>query len=344
MARDVPAGFALTLRNFLRDSGLSIPKDYRENGVSYIFTCPRCSKKDKLYVRKNDGEFVCFKCKEDVNPFRGRPEYALAEILGFDLSAVKHALYGVGQVKATPRIEVKLIDWFGEHDEVPADILEELPVVDWPWDFLPLDHEFAARGAKYLEGRGVPVEIAKQYDIRYCPEKRQVVFPVKFNDRLYGWQGRLVVPHEWVDEQGEKHEVPKSPSMWGLRREHLLMFYDRTSLVDHVVIFEGPVDALKGHLCGGNVATMGKGVSKQQIERIRRSGKRRVYVCLDPDAAEDTARLVRALEEDMDVYFMEIPNIKGKKMDAGAMTMEAVLELFRRAERVNSGRVFYFLH
>jgi hypothetical protein len=102
------------------------------------------------------------------------------------------------------------------------------------------------------------------------------------------------------------------------------------------------VDALKCHLAGGNVASMGKVVSSQQIALIKASGVRRVYLGLDRDAATETMKLAKAFSDYRDtgdggmfeVYrLLPAPGYD----DLGDMPPELVLEQFRSAPRVGAG-------
>jgi hypothetical protein len=166
------------------------------------------------------------------------------------------------------------------------------------------------------------------------------VFPVELQGRLVGFQERTVLESTktWDEETGKWLEMPKVLSSKGIPRDHVVMFGDRVQRSPHVVLCEGPIDAIKAHLCRANCAAMGKAVSRWQLQHLRDLGVRRVYLALDPDAAEETARLVRELS-DLELYLMHPP--PGYK-DLGEMPMEAVLELFLRAPRVNPGHLFVY--
>lgn len=319
------------LAGFLRDVGLNP----RQNSVSYIFDCPRCGKSKKLYIRKRDGRFVCWFCRTSEEGFEGRAEYALAEILQISAKSIAAKLYLQEEMPEGVFLDYSIEDWFDNDEE--EEEAEGLRVLQWPLDYYPLDHPHAARGVKYLvEERGIPIDIAMEYGIRYAPAHRRVVFPVQSTGALYGWQERLVVPHRFWSEKDEVwKEVAKALSSKEIPRDRVLMFADRLRGSDHAVVCEGPIDGLKAHLCGGNVVTMGKGVSIRQMRLIRNSGIHKVYLALDPDAGDEAERL--ALEfSDMEVYIMDPRPYK----DLGEMTMEAVLELFRSAPRINTGRCF----
>jgi hypothetical protein len=330
------------LRQLLVESGLQ----YTQNGKSYVFTCPRCKGKKKLFMRKADGRFVCWKCKE-TDGYQGRPEFALADLLDQTIKQVAGRLYGGAYTPTGVFLDVRVTDFFDDGDE-DDDVEEEivsLPTVLWPFDYYELDHPFAAKGVRYLANRGVPVDIAMQYGIRYWPEGQRVIFPVQDAGSLYGWQGRLIIPHQYVDpETGEDREALKIQSSKAIPRERVLMFADRLQGVDHAVLGEGPVDAIKAHLCGGNVSPMGKAVGPEQMGLLLNHGIKRFYSGLDPDAADEFMRLVRTYYDDVEIYQLAV-QVKGakEKPDLGAMDFKDVYDLFVGAERVRAGQVFVFL-
>lgn len=321
----------LVLKRVLKESGLS----YTENSRSYIFTCPKCDKAKKLYIRKSDGRFVCFFCKE-LHGFHGRAEYGLSALLNVPVKDIVAVLYE-GRVvhEGDAYLEMdELRDFFEDEDQ--EEVSHEL--VQWPIETYTMDDPKAARGLEYLKGRGIPQSIAMQYGLRYYPEQRRVMFPVQSGPHLFGWQARLVIPHIWYDQEGNQREIPKILTSKGLRREHVLMFGDRLIGSDHAILCEGPVDGIKAHYCGGNVVTMGKAVSPTQVSLLKRVGVRRIYLALDPDAAEETERLVRDLG-DLELYDMTATGAK----DLGEMSFEEVYELFLSCSPISASRVFVFL-
>lgn len=320
-----------SIQEILRDAGVWFGQTERSLKV----TCPRCRKKDKLYFYKTKPFFACMKC----STFRGRCEFALHEITGSSIDTLRQKLYGVQYDQpAVLNFELKGMWDAEEESELPsiADIEEVVP----PFDFYPLDNPAAAKGAAYLESRGIPKEVAMQYDIRYQPSSQRVFFPVKHQNKWVGWQGRLVVSTDFVDpETGVMAQRIKAVTSTGLRRSEVLMFSERLT-GDSVVLCEGPVDALKAHLCGGNVATMGKKVSDGQLDILRFCGIKKLYLALDPDAYRESQDVVRKMSGEMEVYDMRPP--RGKK-DLGEMSMEEVLALQKSAIRVTPSYLFVHL-
>lgn len=326
------------LLQFLKETGLK----YSQTANSYVFNCPRCHGKKKLYVRKADGRFTCWKCKETDN-YQGNPAIAFADLLGRPLREIKVRLYGTENVAVKLWLDVRVTDFFGDDDEVDEDA-GSIPTTPWPFDYLEIDDLHAARGAQYLRGRGIPLWLAKQYGIRYCPKDRRVIFPVNDGSNLYGWQARIVIPNKFIDEDGNEREIPKILSSTGIPRERTLMFSDRLQGVDHAILCEGPIDAMKAHFCKGNVAAMGKAVSTKQIKLLMNAGVKKLYLALDPDAADEIQRLVRDNYDDFEFYEMIAPQVRGvDKPDLGAMDFSEVDELFRAARRIEPGRLFVHL-
>jgi hypothetical protein len=322
------------LRRVIEDSGI----DFKVNARSYVFSCPRCGKKDKLVMFKDDGRFVCWVCA-DLNGFRGRPEYALTEMMGMSLPDLRKVLYrDAAETAPLDYLSLNFVEAYGEDEEVPAEAEGKGRPVSWPLDFYAIDHDHARKGREYLASRDISMELAMQYGLRYCPVQQRVVFPIYSGGKLRGWQARAIFKTEWWDEEEERiRKVPKILTTG--RRESVLMFEDHLAGSEHAILCEGPVDAIKCHLAGGNVASMGKIVSRQQIQLIRNSGVRRVYLGLDRDAATETMKLLEAFD-DLEVYrLLPAPGYD----DLGAMPIEAVPEQLYRAERIQRGQLFMHL-
>ena len=313
--------------------------EFKTNRRSYIFTCPRCDKAGKLLMFKADGRFICWVCAE-TSGFRGKPEYALTELLGLPIRDIQTKLYEGGEIEdLAPEgyFQVRLRDFFDEDEELPEDLEHIQRAMKYPLDFYEIDHPFAKNGRVYLEKRGIDLELAKFYDLRYSPLQRRVIFPIKVGEKVFGWQARAIFQTTWEDSEGNTKECPKMLTTG--KRDSILMFQDRLAGAEAAVICEGPVDAIKCHLAGGNVATMGKVVSRQQIKIIAGSGVKKIYLGLDPDAATETMKLCQEFSG-LRVYRL-LPQ-KGYK-DLGEMSLEAVREQFKTAPRIYSGQLFLHL-
>jgi hypothetical protein len=344
------------LEAFVRDTGLS----FRTTAKSFVFSCPLCGDEDMLWMYRHDGRFKCWKCAE-TKQFRGAPEFAFRELTGHPLAAIRAALYGAESVPAALFLDVRFGDLVAEEDaELLPDIETEpdLPDRTWPYNSVAIDHPHARRGAEYLvNDRGIPLELAKEYGIRYFAEKRAVAFPAYVGSRLVGWQYRIVYPERqtvtqthldgkpvrvgikhlkiWSDD-GADAGGPEDMMPW---RDRCVMFANRLQVAEHAVLCEGPVDAIKAHLVGGNVASMGKAVSAGQIRYLLNAGVRRLYVALDPDAASDIEPLLRKFDG-VPAFQVRVP--KGVK-DLGAMSLEDARDAILAARPFQKGRLHIYL-
>lgn len=334
------------LSDFIKKSGLK----YRNGANSYIFTCPICNKKDKLYIRKKDGLFCCFYCRETEN-FKGSAEFALSKLTNTSVKEVSYALYGTGEVQFHEFISIKFKN-APFNDYAFEDLIEEetqeqetsLPELVWPIDFVGPDRPIFQKARNYLYSRGINEYLIEQYSIKYQPEKQRVIFPVIVNGELLGWQGRYTENTEILDSSGNLlYKIPKILTSKGLSGGKYFMFQDRVKGSEHAFLTEGPVDAIKCHLCGGNIASMGKSVSKGQISSLVQTGIKKLYLGLDPDAATDTARIAKEISSlsnnEIKIYLV---NPYPGREDMGDCTLEEVREQFEKAELLSFPRIFIY--
>lgn len=313
------------LEKLLLKSGVPFKRKSR----SFLLDCPRCNKRQKLWILQKNGAFVCWHCKETDN-FKGWADEAISEVIGMDRQQVRSHIYE-NSLPPGNLLEFDL-GLFGADESDLVDLQSEqvpIPEIEWPYDTVPLQSKAGEKGLAYLRGRGIPLEVALYYKMVYWPSARRVMFPVIVDGLLVGYQGRAI----------DAGREPKILTSSGLRREYVLMFQDRLKRAKHAVICEGPVDAIKASLCGGNVATMGKAVSKPQLEIVRKMGISKVYLALDPDAAEEVQRLAFELG-DMETRLLLPPN--GKK-DLGECSFEEVLDAFKDAKPFTAGNLLFDL-
>jgi len=289
-------------------------------------------------MNKSNGNTRCFYCYAVTGFTRdtNRPDVPLAELCSLPLKEVRKALYGEDAKKLDfSTFSLVSDDDFGEEFE------DEIEEQVWTPDFLPIDDPMATKGAAYLAERGIPLDVAVEYRLRYSRKERRVGFPIVQDGKMIGWQARTIVKDTktWDEKKGKYFEGSKILTHCPSGGDSALMFSDRVTRGGHLVLCEGPVDAMKAHLCGGNVATMGKGVTRAKLALIKNLGVKKVYLALDPDAAAETARLAAALS-DYEIYVISPP--PGYK-DLGEMSFEQVHEAFLLAPRASAGQLFVYL-
>lgn len=311
---------------FLRNHKINIKG---QSSRSFIFDCPACAGERKLYISKKDGLSVCFKGKTDRCPSPGsQVSYALSLLSGLSIEVVKREVLNfVENLADTIRVK------FDEENEVRKE--EPLPTVMLPPDITFMGMHEADEGQRYLEGRGLPLEVQQKYGILYSPSMRRVIFPVIMDKKLLGWQGRA------IDKVGHADRMYNIPGAWKART---LMFYENVIGKDFAIIAEGPVSALKFHKVGGFVASMGKEVSMKQLEILRLAGVKKVYLAIDRDAVDKFNKIRYSLDNELlgriECYSVPVPE---NRDDFGDCTFEECEAAFARASKLNGDQIFSYI-
>lgn len=294
-----------------------------ETSRSYIFDCPCCDGKQKLYIQKEDGYTVCFKRKSDKCPAPGsKPIYALSLISGIPYRDVKSELYDF-----TSRLTDELNVSFEEITNTKAS--EDLKPGTLPLDVTFLEDPIAQDGARYLLGRGLDLELLKKQFVMYSPSKRRVIFPVIHGKTLYGWQGRA------IDQVDKNMRMENLVGDW---KAKTLMFYNNIVGQDFAIVAEGAVDALKFAQVGNYVATMGKEISKAQLQLLQTTGIKKVYLALDPDAVDKLHKIRETMiQGNVECYVVSVPE---HREDFGDSTYEECVEAFRKATKLEGDEIF----
>ncbi len=312
------------LSTFFEDHDI-IPK--KENARSYIFDCPACGGHEKLYIEKSTGRSVCFKHKTENCPTKKtgiiKTLHLISEV-PFD--TIKIAMSD--EVISTPEEILSFDEPTYSEDFPEEDKLLPIPDSKLPFDSKLINWPDSKEGLKYLEGRGLDLETLMNHNIMYSPYFKRIIFPVIMNNELYGWQGRAI----------DKNNLLKMYNLPGEWKTQSLMFFDNLKNKDFAIIAEGPVSALKFAKVGNFVATMGKAVAEKQLELILKSGIKRIYLALDPDAAIEMEELVHKLlfqtEYQVKCFLVKVP--VGKD-DFGDCSYEECKNAFETAEALDIG-------
>ena len=291
-----------------------------ENARSYVFDCPACGGRHKLYIQKEDGRAVCFKGKSAKCPRPGsNASYALSLMAHISIEDAKNELFGISQ-QLGDEIRVSF-------DEPATRERKSLEPGTLPLDIMAIDDPNAVSGLNYLLGRGLTLDVLKDQGVMYRPSTRMVIFPVILNNVLYGWQGRAIDP------------VPKEKRMDNLPGEwkgRTVMFHKNIVGKDFAIVAEGPVSAMKFAKVGNYIATMGKEISSEQFKLLKESGIKRLYIALDLDAF-DKIKKIRDTLPDIDCFMVEVPT---HREDFGDCTYDECEMAFNSASRLNGDELF----
>jgi hypothetical protein len=301
---------AFKLKAFLDDR-----VSYYETKRSYVTNCVSCGKADHFYIRKDNGRSICFKCGVKFN-WRG----LVGSIAKVPANKAYELIFGVGggDIIDLP-LDPELFSRVYKDDEEP----EDATVFLGP-DFFPV--EYSDQGVQYLIKRGLNnPSLILHYDIRYHHAMNAVVFPVRRNGHVYGWQARKINPAE-----GELRLISSS----NFNKSRFLLNWDRAVKTDRIVLVEGPFDCVHVDVDGyGAVASLGKGVSLDQIQLILSAPAKNIYLGLDPDASREFYEIVNRLGLSKNCFLISPP---AHRKDFGEATEGEVRTALRSAIPVSA--------
>lgn len=144
----------------------------------------------------------------------------------------------------------------------------------------------------YLRKRNITPEAAELLDLRYDPEERRVVFPVRDKrGGLYGFTGRSILPEGALPHTGYRKQYPKVRDYAGLPKEFLLLGENLFQPDLPVLVVEGLfgyaslVSIGARELCNP-VALMGSEMTRYKAEKLV-DLEVPVYLLTDNDEAGD---------------------------------------------------------
>lgn len=296
------------LETFLDKQG----KHFSHGPQSFVSDCMACGKESHMYIRKEDGQTICFKCGTTWN-WRG----LVATISGCNVEDAWNVLFGPGAGDQLHKLNIHL-------GNIETDITEkkDKPMA-LPLDFFPVQNSEA--GMEYLRSRGVCENLIDDYEIRFHTPMNAVVFPVFMDGSTYGWQARRIAPKE-----GEIRLI----SAKGFKKANFLLNYDIAKEKKDIILTEGPFDCLHTDVDDyGAVCSFGKLVSFKQIKLILDSKAENVYLGLDSDAARQVYQILKKIGEDKRVFRMRPPE---HREDFGEATPDEVREAIRTAHPIQS--------
>lgn len=182
----------------------------------------------------------------------------------------------------------KLINTFlGEH--TPESLKPSAQLPDGVRSLLP-----GMTGWDYLVSRGFSPEIIINYRILDWQSRRRVIIPAYQEDTLVYWVARTYANQE-----------PKYLNPKGLNRRNVLFNYDRASKHRTLIVTEGVLSAMA--VGDSAVATLGKMVTSQQIDLLKRSASSEIIVMLDDDALSESVKLCKSLVRTKSVRLAVLP-------------------------------------
>lgn len=229
---------------------------HHTNGDAHPSAC--CNIDKKVYV--------CYSLGFGCDLFHLIMKLEGKESFADSLTAISGFLTGVTQDAETFRTEVdKMFLTDAYHFDLPVysdRILES-------WD----------RPHPYWDHRGISAEAQRLLRLGYDDRERRIVFPHFVNNRLVGWQKRVI--------PGETHpDYPKYRNSSGFPKSETLYALDHAGTSGPVVVVESPMSVARAYSVGLEIpvlATFGAKVTAAQIDQLKRFEV--VYIWFDRDGA-----------------------------------------------------------
>lgn len=296
--------FEEKLKQYLVDNGIR----HTERTNSYTLYCPQCSR-FKLDINRQEGFYSCYYCNTTNGTHGSNPEFILSDITGQSVKEISRFLKGI--VRLT---DFNLEDMYGDNKSKNTIQDQQNDEFTIPKDFLSLTHPKSIDGLNYLENkRGVPEWLASTLGILYSLKYSQIIFPVYDNQKCVGYQGRAIYG------KVKYNNVKKS--------KYLL--FESTISNNGVILAEGPISAIKFAKCKiGFVASMGKSVAEEQIQRLKDKKVDTIYLALDRDAWREIDVFYKKYYKDFTIYKIDVPEHRD---DFGDCTFDEALQAFQEA-------------
>lgn len=211
-------------------------------------------------------------------------------------------------------------------------LLTHLPRIPYPEAFERLDWNMTSHlhAWRYLlQERELSTDSIWQFNLGYCRRGRHkgyVIFPVLMDGTLVYWQGRATwdPPRHFTREQRKQWEKTTHycKTLNPFAREgfatsgDVLFNYDTARTAEHVVIVEGPIDAMK--IGPHAVALLGKAINPVKVERLLRMHARRYTIYLDRGAEETEKAL--SLARELNAFAPVSITVPPEGHDAGSLS------------------------
>lgn len=259
------------------------------NGWLRVPTCPYCHREQKMGINLNTYRTNCFRCGEHPSPAQ-----MVMDIEGLDTYSELITFLRNGDFTELAFTEEKV------------ELSEAKPV------YLPEGFKLITQGTstlansfrKYVIKRGFnPNELAR-HGVGYCTKGEYfgyLIIPFYTEGKLRYWNARLVIG------SGPRYNNPPK-DITGLGKEFLIYNSDALGLYNQVFICEGAINALT---MGENaIATMGKSISRYQINELIKAQAKRYIILLDPDAKDKAIDLALKLVNFKSVKVVYLPEGK----------------------------------
>jgi len=303
----------------------------------YLLPCPYCSSDRLRWNHPTKQLWICWGCRRTGSTLDLVQALEKLDLLEAMRYVEKLYVGGDASLELTPLVVAR-----------PVRSIGDLPAMPWPTGVDVLADVDAHRFAwRYLAKRGVSAATALSYRVgigRFGRLEKYLVFPCYQDGRLVYWQARAtwdppaqLYPaqrKEWIKENHFRKTLNPVSVGENATAADVLFNYDRACQSQHVVINEGPFDAMQ--VGPHAVALLGKSASDGKINLLRRMRAARYTVYLDRGEAE--AKAAMKLAGELSTYAPTFIATPPEGYDPGALTFEQNNYVIERAVRYDAAR------
>lgn len=239
-----------------------------------IPTCPYCGREEKLGVNLSMYRTNCFRCNAHPSPAQ-----LIMDIEGFTEYHELISFLNNGQFDELQFKEEKI------------ELAESKPIY-LPEGFRNIslgDSQLAKSIRGYVKKRGFSIEDFSRYGIGYGTMGETygyLIIPFYYHGQLKYYNARNVIG------KGPRYNNPDK-DITGLGKQFIIFNHDALEMYRSVFVCEGALNALT--MGDRGIATMGKAISKYQVNELLKSQCERFIILLDFDARDYAINLALKL-------------------------------------------------
>lgn len=236
--------------------------DYK-HGWMRVPICPYCGRKEKMGVNLTMFRCNCFRCNAHPSPSQ-----LIMDIENIDTYSELIQFLNQGDFNELTFKEEKY------------ELAETKPIY-LPEGFVNISVGTGTLGKimqNYVKKRGFTIDYLSRMGVGYCNSGSlfgYLIIPFTYQGKLTYYNARLVVGN------GPRYNNPNK-DITGLGKEFIIFNRDALDMYRTIFICEGAINALTMGERG--IATMGKAISRFQLNLIIKSQVERIIILLDSDA------------------------------------------------------------
>lgn len=283
----IPDALLEAVRERARITDLFPPADLQRRGAEFLTLCPwHQDSNASLTVSPRTNRVHCFVCNKGADPIgwlQDRQGLSFREAV--EELARRYAIplpeqdpEAAAKAEAERQERQRLRQWRShQEEEFHQALISDLGA--------------AGTAARYLEQRGISPETAIAW--RLGLNGNRLMLPIRdAMGRCCGFSGRSL--------NGEEPKYRNSSGDLLFQKSQLLFGLDKATDAirrsGEALLVEGPLDVIQLHQAGldNAVAALGTAVTLEQLQRLQRSGTKRLWLAYDGDkaGANATARLI----------------------------------------------------